>query len=228
MTSSGRPIVVAIDGPAGVGKSTIAMAVARELELTYVETGALYRAVGLLTQREGLNLEAEEEVAGLAAAMEIAFRLDGELNRVYLSGEDVTMQLRAPQMGPAASIVSAQPAVRQALLDLQRDFGTRGNGAVAEGRDIGTVVFPQATFKFFLEADVEERARRRHLQLEAMGRHVSVAELVADLAVRDERDRNRAVAPLKPAADAVIVDSTHLNADEVIAAIMGHIRDRKS
>jgi cytidylate kinase len=223
MAESRRKIVVAVDGPAGVGKSTLAIALAREFNLTYVETGALYRAVGLVAREQGVDSDDEVGLARIAQTLPVTFSLEGELNRVLLDGRDVTAELRGPEMGPLASQVSAKPKVRAALLELQRAFA-RAGGAVAEGRDIGTVVFPEADVKFFLVADVEVRAHRRFLQLAKMGKQVPMAELVREIGARDQRDSGRAVAPLKAAQDAIEVDTTHLTIDGVLEVMRAHVR----
>lgn len=217
-------LVIALDGPAGVGKSTVAMAVAQALGLAYVETGALYRAVALLAHRAGVSLADHAGLAVLAADMQVQFTMLDGVNHVVLNGEDVTEILRRPEMGPAASDVSAIPEVRKALLELQRGFGRRMPGAVAEGRDIGTVVFPQAGHKFFLIADVDERVRRRVTQLEFKGKSVSAEEVRDEIEARDQADSGRKVAPLRPASDAVILDSTRLDAAQVIEVILETVR----
>ncbi len=216
-------LVVAVDGPAGVGKSTLAISLAREFDLTYVETGALYRAIGWLARDNGVSHDDEDGLADIAASLPITFSLEGTVNRVNLNGMDVTTLLRGPEMGPLASQVSAKPRVRSALLQRQREFARVG-GAVAEGRDIGTVVFPDADVKFFLVADVEERARRRYLQLQEAGEKVSMAELVEEIGARDRQDSGRAVAPLKAANDAIIVDTTHLSVEGVLEVLREHVR----
>jgi len=221
-----EPLVVALDGPAGVGKSTVAMALAAALGLQYVETGALYRAVGLAALRMGVSLDDALGLERIAAALDVVFRMEGGVNRVFLTGEDVTLALRAPNMGPVASKVSACPEVRQALLPVQRRFAQNLPGAVAEGRDIGTVVFPNASYKFFLTADVKRRAGRRHLQLMQQGKNVAVEELEVEIAGRDKADSGRKVAPLKAAADAVIVDTSELTAQQVVDGILRRIRSK--
>ena len=209
-----QPLVIAVDGPAGVGKSTIAQALAARYALTYVETGALYRAVGLLGQRLGLPPDDGPRLAQAASQASFRFRMDGPINRVFLDDEEVTTLLRAQDMGGLASTCSAQPEVRAALLDLQRSFAA--GGAVAEGRDIGTVVFPGADYKFFLVADPRERARRRQLQLEKEGQIVDFEALCAEIQARDRQDSSRAIAPLLAAQDAITVDTTHLSITGVL------------
>ncbi len=220
-----RRIVVAIDGPAGAGKSTVTKLLARELGYQLLDTGAIYRTVALLASRRGVSWDDEAGLARVAADLDIQFELDGEVNRVRVAGEDVTEAIRTPDMSTGASRVSALPAVREALLELQRSLGARG-GVVAEGRDVGTVVFPNAGAKFFLTASVEERARRRTLELRAKGMEVDLAATEAEIRERDERDSNRAVAPLRQAPDAVLIDCSAMTPDQVVAAMVEVIRER--
>ena len=219
------PVVVALDGPAGVGKSTVAMAVAAALGLSYVETGALYRAVGLAGKRAGVPGDDEEGLARLAAGMDIRFSLKEGVNRVFLEEEDITDTLRLPEMGPLASMVSAHPRVRSALLTLQRTLGRTGRGAVLEGRDIGTVIFPDTGLKFFLTATSKVRAERRRRQLESKGQTVDYEAILEEIKDRDRADSGRAVAPLKPADDAVVVDTGPLTAVQVVDVILHHVRE---
>ncbi|RMG94804.1 MAG: (d)CMP kinase [Deltaproteobacteria bacterium] len=220
--SSRRPIVV-IDGPAGAGKSSVAREVARRLGLPMLDTGALYRSVALAARRRGIAWDDEAALARLAEGLDVRFEptADGG-RRVLLEGDDVTEAIRTPEISDGASQVSALPGVRRALLDLQRDLGSRG--CVAEGRDMGTVVFPDADVKFFLTADLATRARRRRDQLEADGRAAPpLEELEASIARRDERDANRAVAPLRPAPDAIVLDTSRAGFEEVVQQVMAHI-----
>lgn len=214
-------LVVAIDGPAGAGKSTIAKRVAEGSGLSLVDTGAIYRALALLSQREKISADDEATLAVRAAELPIAFHMrDGE-NRVSLADEDVSEEIRNPAISMLASAVSRHSAVRQALLSLQRQLGTKG--AVLEGRDIGTVVFPDAEVKVFLTASAEERARRRCAQLVEQGKPQSYEQVLSEIVERDRIDSSRAVAPLRPAADAVVLDSTALSADEVVALISAKV-----
>jgi CMP/dCMP kinase len=225
---SRRP-VVAIDGPAGAGKSTVTKRVADELGYLLVDTGALYRVVALAALRAGVSWEDGEAMGKFAYglvnehAVELAYQKTSGLS-VKLRGEDVSLGIRAPEVSQGASKVSAVPAVRDALLDMQRQAGAAG-GAVLEGRDIGTVVFPNAEAKFFLTANVEIRARRRFDELVARGATPELAEVQREVAERDFRDSNRPIAPLKQASDAHIIDSTALSIDQVVMRIVQRVRE---
>ncbi|HOX45916.1 MAG TPA: (d)CMP kinase [Myxococcota bacterium] len=227
MSARARP-VVAIDGPAGTGKSTVARRVAAGLGFTLVDTGAIYRCAALAAVRAGLALDdtprARQALGELAAALRISFRPGPEGQRVFLGPDEVTLELRSPAMSQAASRVSALPEVRAALLALQRGLGQDG-GVVLEGRDIGTVVFPDAEVKVFLTASAEVRARRRHAELLARGLQVSLEDTLREQAERDRRDEGRAVAPLKAAADAVVIDTGPLSLDEVVARVLALARE---
>lgn len=221
-----RPII-AIDGPAGAGKSTVARRVAESLGFMLLDTGALYRAVALAAQRGKVSVRDAERAGALAEdlARRAAIRLEhshGE-GRVLLDGEDVSRAIRTPDIGMDASTVSAHPAVRKALLDMQRSAGDDG-GIVAEGRDIGTVVFPNAEHKFFLTASPEVRAQRRYDELVAKGQTATLEETLAEVKRRDEQDTTRVVAPLKPAADATLLDSSTMAIDAVVDAILARVR----
>ncbi len=215
-----------LDGPAGAGKSTVARRVAAALGLPMLDTGAIYRALALWAAREGVSWNDEDALARLAATLPLRFEPGGgpgAPGRVWLGDEDVTSAIRTPEISDGASRVSALPAVRAALLDLQRRLG-RG-GCVAEGRDMGTVVFPGAPFKFFVTADLDTRARRRQADLGARGQAVPpLAVLREQIRARDERDASRAVAPLRPADDAVVLDTSHMDVDEVVAAVLARVR----
>lgn len=216
---------VVIDGPAGAGKTTVARAVGRALNLPLLDTGAIYRTLAWVAKRDGIEWSDEAALAGLCEAFPITFQPaqgDGP-QRVLYGSEDVTAEIRTPAISQGASKVSAHPRVRAALLDIQRALG--GAGCVAEGRDMGTVVFPDADFKFFLTADVDTRAKRRHADLVATEQDPvpSIESLRAQIAERDSRDSTRATAPLTQADDAVRVDSSALPLQQVIEHILGVI-----
>ncbi len=215
--------VVAIDGPSGSGKGSLALSVARELGFHLLDSGAIYRLLALKALGSGVDLDDEDQVARLAGKLDIRFETGAELAIPYLDNVDVSAELRQEKTGDAASRVAAHGGVREALLELQRGF-FEPPGLVADGRDMGTVVFPQARFKFFLFASVEIRAQRRYKQLINMGLSANIADLQAEIAERDERDRNRSVAPLHPAEDALVVDSSLLDLSQVTELVLAHIR----
>jgi cytidylate kinase len=222
-----RP-VVAIDGPAGAGKTTVTRRVAEALGYLLVDTGALYRCVALAAERAGISWDDDAGVAQLAGALArergIRFGRDGSgAQCVLLEGEDVSKLIRTQAISDGASKVSAIPGVRDALLDMQRASGEQG-GVVLEGRDIGTVVFPDAEAKFFLTASVDVRARRRYAELRERGAEAELETIRKEVEARDRRDTNRPVAPLKQAADAVLIDSSSLVIDDVVARIVGMVR----
>jgi cytidylate kinase len=208
-------LVVAIDGPAGAGKSTAARLLASRLGYSLLDTGAIYRSMALRARERGVGWDDGPGVAALADGIDIVFRLDGAVNRVTLNGQDVTTAIRTPEISDGASRVSALPEVRAALLGLQRRIGAAG-GVVVEGRDIGTVVFPDAEAKFFLTASADERARRRVAELTAAGKPVDPAQTKAEMAARDARDSTRAAAPLKKADDAIEIDSSTMSPEAVV------------
>jgi cytidylate kinase len=212
--------VVTIDGPSGSGKGTVSRALARHLHWHLLDSGALYRLVALAGQEAGLHPEDDAGHARLAATMDAVFEvgLGGE-ERVSLAGQDVTHAIRAEEIGQGASRVAAWPAVRQALLARQQGFA-RPPGLVADGRDMGTVVFPAAALKVYLTASLQERALRRHKQLKDKGCDVSLPALSREIAERDQRDLTRPVAPLKPAEDAHVIDSTGLTVETVVAHVL--------
>ncbi len=220
--SRARPII-AIDGPAGAGKSTVAKRVAQALGFVLLDTGALYRTVALAAKRGNVSVNDGARAGALAEdlARRNAIRL--EPDKVTLDGEDVSREIRTPDIGMDASTVSAHPAVRKALLDMQRKAGESG-GIVAEGRDIGTVVFPDAEYKFFLTASPEVRAQRRYEELVAKGQTVNAADTLAEVKRRDAQDEGRAVAPLKPAPDAVLVDSSTMPIERVVEMMLARIK----
>lgn len=229
MTS--RPFIVAIDGPAGAGKSTTSRRLAGRLGFAMVDTGAIYRAVALAATRRGIALDDDARLADLLPDVDIRFAPAAEPGggqRVLLGDEDVSSEIRTPPMSLGASKVSGRPVVRSGLLELQRRLALApGNaGAVLEGRDIGTVVFPDAEAKFFLTASPEERARRRHAELAAKGDAQTYEEVLADQLRRDRDDSERAVAPLRPAADAVVIDTSSLSLDEVVERLAREVGER--
>ena len=218
--------ILTIDGPSGSGKGTISRAVAERLGWHYLDSGALYRAVGLAAAWEGVDLSDPEAEAQCARRTEIRFETQGAGEpHVIVNGKDATRQLRTETAGAAASAIAAQPPVRAALVDLQHGF-RRLPGLVADGRDMGTVIFPDAAYKVFLTASAGERAQRRYKQLKEKGVSVNLDSLLHEIAARDERDAGRAVAPLKPADDAVVVDSTGTPIAEVIDRVLAVLPEK--
>ncbi len=211
-----KKVIVAIDGPSGAGKSTVGKMLAKELGYLYIDTGAMYRAIGLKAVREGVELKEGDALRSFAedGSADLFRRMAGV--KVYLDNEDVSEAIRTPEMGMVASAVSAQPCVRERLLELQRKLG-EGGGVVLEGRDIGTVVFPDAEVKFYLDAKVEERAKRRWLEFQSKGMEADLKTTIEDVAKRDYDDSHREIAPLKIAEGAVVVDSSGLGIKEVVA-----------
>lgn len=215
---------IAIDGPAGAGKSTVAKELAKRLGLAYVDTGAMYRAVALAALKAGISCEDEENLARLVQRLQIGFSRskEGE-TAVYLDGQEVTREIRTPEVSRCVSLVARVPAVRQSLTEKQRQLAA-GGGVVMEGRDIGTVVLPDAEKKFFLTASVEERARRRFVETVRDGYQSTLADQLNEIVRRDMFDTQRQVAPLIPAPDAVVIDTTKRNPDEVVALILAQVQ----
>ena len=222
---SSKVVVVAIDGPAGAGKSTVARTVAEKLSYVYINTGAMYRAVALWALRSDIDLTNHFKLERLAEQARIEFEPGS--TKVFLNGAEITHHLTDPAVAEAASIISAVPGVRKALVAEQRRIA-EGASVVMEGRDIGTVVFPNAAVKIFLDADVLIRAERRTKELEAKGQPADVSEIAAQIAERDKRDSTRAEAPMTQAPDAIYVDSTGLDASEVADAILRVVRSKVS
>lgn len=217
-------LIVTLDGPAGVGKSTIAKRVAAALEIAYLDTGAMFRAVAWKLGEGSWNMEESELREALQG---LVFRLhgQGELSGLILNGEFLGKEIRTEEIGMWGSNLAKLPVVRQYLKEAQQAMGEEFC-LVAEGRDMGTVVFPEAPHKFFLDATVDERASRRYLQLKAMGKMTDLKEITVAIEARDNQDRNRKVAPLKAAEDAVVIDTTDMDRDQVYATIMGHIKSK--
>jgi CMP/dCMP kinase len=220
-----KQVVVTIDGPAGAGKSSVAKNLARRLGYRLLDTGAIYRAVALVAKRAGTPWSDGAACAQIARDLDISYDFVGDKNHVFVAGEDVSSAIRTPEVSQGASQVSAQPEVRAALLELQRRLGA-GGGVVVEGRDTGTVVFPAAEAKFFLTANDEERARRRVAELAASGNQVDFEVTLREIRERDQRDAGRDVAPMVPAADAVIVDSSTQTLDQVTESLAALVQAR--
>jgi cytidylate kinase len=217
-----KRLVIAIDGPSGAGKSTTARLLAERLGYIYIDTGAMYRAVGWKARQEGIDPDDEERLEDLCRRTEVAIKQDNSDPRFYVDGLDVTGELRTPEMGMTASAVSKSPSVRARLLTLQRELGKNG-GVVMDGRDIGTVVFPGADVKFFLDAGAEERGRRRYLELKAKGMDVDSARITREIMDRDQQDSGRELAPLRRADDAILIDSTALDVNDVLDRMLSVI-----
>jgi len=219
-------LVIAIDGPSGAGKSTTARFLAERLGYIYIDTGAMYRAVGWKAKREGIDPADEEKLANLCRRTDVTIKKDNNDPRFYVDGLDVSGEIRTPEMGLMASAVSKSPSVRARLLTLQRELGRNG-GVVMDGRDIGTVVFPDADVKFFLDAGPEERGRRRYLELKAKGMDVDLARITQEIRERDQQDSMRSLAPLRKADDAVLIDSTSLDIGGVLERMLSEIEKVK-
>jgi cytidylate kinase len=218
-------LIIAIDGPSAAGKSTLAKRLAQDLGFTYLDTGGMYRALALKVLREGIDISNDESVTELIGRTDIDLvATDGKL-KVLLDGEDVSHEIRTPEVSQMASKASALKVVRRWMLVLQRGFGRRGN-VVAEGRDIGTVVFPDAEVKIYLDATVQERARRRVEELRKAGRQVSLEETLREMGERDKRDSERDLAPLRKANDAIAIDSTSLDAEALAQRVMQQIHKK--
>lgn len=210
--------VLTIDGPSGSGKGTIAQLIAKELGWHYLDSGAIYRVLAQAAIKHHIDLSDEKKLAEIAHGLDIVFSLDNETLSVLLEGENVSQQIRSEKAGNAASKVAALPLVRAALLERQRDF-KQSPGLVTDGRDMGTVVFPDAAYKVFLTASAQVRAERRYKQLKEKGIESNLSDLVVEISERDLRDSQREVAPLRPAADALLLDSTEMGIDAVVSRV---------
>lgn len=219
MQGQKKGLVIAIDGPSGAGKSTVARLLAQRLGYTYIDTGAMYRAIGWKAKRDGVDAADEQRLSVLCDRTEVTIRTDRNDPRIIVDAVDVTGEIRTPEMGMMASAVSKSPAVRARLLGLQRELGSRG-GVVMDGRDIGTVVFPKADLKFFLDARPEERGQRRYRELRQKGMDVDLDRITREIRERDRQDSGRELAPLKAAADAHVIDSSTMSIDEVLAVML--------
>lgn len=224
-TSKGKRLTIAIDGPSGAGKSTVGGSLAKRLGYLYIDTGAMYRAVALRAKERGLETEDEEAVYQWASSLLITFATKGEETHVLCDGKDITEGIRSPEISRLASDISGKKSVRDALVQLQREMG-RGGGVVLEGRDIGTVVFPDADVKFYLDAETEERARRRFNELVEKGVRVGFRETLEEVRQRDHNDMNRVLSPLRKAEDAVVIDSTRRSVEEVVGEMVRIVEER--
>ncbi|MEI6125909.1 MAG: (d)CMP kinase [Pseudomonadota bacterium] len=222
-----KDYIITIDGPGGSGKSTVGRLLARKQGLVYLDTGAMYRVVGLETKKRGINPDDEKALQDLCSQVDISFKPAGDGQRVFSGDNDVTDAIRAPEISMLASRVSAVRAVREALVALQRHIGKNG-GIVVDGRDAGTVIFPRARFKFYLDAAVETRAQRRYKELIEKKMNVDYNQILSDVQKRDLDDSSRVLAPLRPAADAVIIDTTGMTIEDVLSRISSEIELKAS
>ena len=222
MVDKKKGLVIAIDGPSGAGKSTVACLLARRLGYIYIDTGAMYRSIGWKAKREGVEPSDEHGLTDLCKRTEVSIKKDNDDPRFYVDGCDVSDELRTPEMGMMASAVSKSPSVRACLLGLQRELGKNG-GVVMDGRDIGTVVFPDADLKFFLDASAEERGRRRYLELREKGLDVDLSGITREIRDRDRQDSGRTLAPLRKADDALLIDSSVLSIEDVLDRMLSEI-----
>lgn len=220
-----KNIVITVDGPSGAGKGTLCHALADKLDFDFLDSGAIYRILALAAVKHGIDFENELALAELGRKLDVKFVPENNEIQVILDGENVGNQIRTAEAGQNASKIAVYPQVREALLQRQRDFRST-KGLIADGRDMGTVVFPDAEIKFFLDASAEERTKRRVKQLQEKGFNANFDEILAEIKERDFRDRNRPVAPLVPAKDAMILDSTHLSIEEVIQQALDYIAQK--
>jgi cytidylate kinase len=219
--------IVAIDGPSGAGKSTLARELAKRLGYLHLDTGAMYRATALAARRAGVSLDDAEALGRLCEALDLRFENSVDGMRIFLNGEDVSEMIRTPEISTASSDVSVVSEVRRQMVRLQREMG-RDGGVVAEGRDIGTVVFPDTRAKFYLDASVEERSRRRWMELKAKGMEEPFTKVIADIRSRDRTDTSRLDSPLRRAEDAIYIDSTDMSPEDVLDVIIRMVRDMEA
>jgi CMP/dCMP kinase len=215
--------IITIDGPAGAGKSTVSRLIAKKLDYLYLDTGAMYRAVALQAKRKGIDFNDNKRLRAMCKEIDINFVPDGDNSSIHIGEEDVSAEIRKPEMDMLSSTISAIKEVREAMTELQRKIGM-AEGLVAEGRDMGTVVFPDADYKFFITASPEVRAERRYAERLGRSESVSMEEVDADIRKRDEQDKTRLIAPLRPAKDAITIDTTSLGIDQVAEKILGSVR----
>ena len=220
-------LVVTIDGPAASGKSTVARLLARRIDATFLDTGAMYRAVTWAAQRDGVDLGDEGQLADVIDGHAFAFEPTADQLRAIVDGADVTLEIRDPALTANVRHIAASPVMRTRLVEMQRQFAGAHRRVVTEGRDQGTVAFPDAALKFYLEADPAERARRRQREFEAQGHTADFEQLKTAIEARDQSDRNRSVGPLRPAPDAILVDTTNLTVEEVVEQLLQHVRERQ-
>lgn len=220
-------LIIAVDGPAGAGKSTIVKKIAQAFDCVCVDTGAIYRTVGVFAARQGIPVDGIDALIPLLDGMDVRVAFENGVQKNYLNGEEVSALLRTEEISRYASVVSALPEVRAKFLSVQRDIA-RENSVVMDGRDIGTVVFPNADAKIFLTATPEERARRRFVQYEAEGKQVPYEEVLRTVKERDARDEQRAAAPLKPAEDAILVDTTGISEEDSVKLVLKLLKERLS
>lgn len=226
MKTEKKELTIAIDGPSGAGKSTVGRSLAKRLGYTYIDTGAMYRTVALKVKEKGIEPEDESALYQIANSLYIAFVPIGEEVHVYCNGEDVSEAIRLPEIGRLASEVSKKREVREALVQMQREMAKDG-GVVLEGRDIGTVVFPEAEVKFYLDAEPEERAKRRFKELIAKGFQIDFQETFEEVVQRDRNDMHRALSPLKRAEDSILIDSTHRSVEEVVEEMLKKVEEKR-